>query len=506
MLVERLVDVARIDVEAAGDDHVLLAVHDVEIAVRVHRGDVAGVAPAVAERVGRLLGPVLVPFHHLGPLDDEFAALAGRHVLHAVVQIDDAAERVGDRHAHAAHLAGAARKGVDVRHRRRLRHAEPLDDRRPRDLLEIVDHLHRQRRASGEGALDAAHVGFFEFGVIQHADVHGGHERRKGRAELGDRLEERFRLRLGDQDLRPSHEDREIHGNGKPEDVEIGKRAQHDLGRVGKGREPRLELLDLFAEVPVRQHDALGDARGSSRVLVHGHVVEGQGCLCGRCAGPGQAFLPPVDVRRGLHVGGQFLLLGHQGKEQALGEGQVIADGGVDDLLDLGLGPEVDHPVAEQIERDEHLGAGIVELVLEFGIGIQGVVHHGDGAELEDGEVGGDAGDQVRQQDGDGVALPDAEPAEAGGKAVHHVLELGVIDLKSLEDEGGPVCMRLGRPFQDVGQADLLVLNGFGDPFFIRLQPRFVLIRNVCRHTAEPSFPASCNAFPPDASMATATP
>ena len=53
MLVQHALDLGRIDVLATGDDHVLLAVVDVEIAVGVARADVAGVVPAVAQRLAR---------------------------------------------------------------------------------------------------------------------------------------------------------------------------------------------------------------------------------------------------------------------------------------------------------------------------------------------------------------------------------------------------------------------------------------------------------------------
>ena len=43
-----LFELARVDVEAAPDDHVLLAVHDVQVAVGVAGADVAGAEPAVA--------------------------------------------------------------------------------------------------------------------------------------------------------------------------------------------------------------------------------------------------------------------------------------------------------------------------------------------------------------------------------------------------------------------------------------------------------------------------
>ena len=56
VLVERGLDLGRVDVLAAADDHVLEAVDDVEVAVVVEPADVAGVEPAVGEGVGGRLG------------------------------------------------------------------------------------------------------------------------------------------------------------------------------------------------------------------------------------------------------------------------------------------------------------------------------------------------------------------------------------------------------------------------------------------------------------------
>src|ERR1044072_4366650 len=51
VLVENLLDLTRVDVVAAADDQVLLAVDDVEVAVLVDAGHVAGVEPAAAHRL-----------------------------------------------------------------------------------------------------------------------------------------------------------------------------------------------------------------------------------------------------------------------------------------------------------------------------------------------------------------------------------------------------------------------------------------------------------------------
>ena len=58
MAVEEFLDLARIEVLAAANHHVLDAADDVDIALIVHRGEVAGVHPA--RRVDRLARRLLV--------------------------------------------------------------------------------------------------------------------------------------------------------------------------------------------------------------------------------------------------------------------------------------------------------------------------------------------------------------------------------------------------------------------------------------------------------------
>ena len=63
--VEELLDLARVDVLAAADHHVLDPADDVAVAVLAHLGEVAGVHPAVGvDRLGGLLRLVPVAEHH----------------------------------------------------------------------------------------------------------------------------------------------------------------------------------------------------------------------------------------------------------------------------------------------------------------------------------------------------------------------------------------------------------------------------------------------------------
>src|SRR5436190_13251376 len=86
--VEELFDLARIDVLAAADHHVLDPADDVAIALRVDRCEVAGVHPA--GRVNRLAGPLLIPpiaEHDQIAARQQFAGGAARH--DAALGIDD---------------------------------------------------------------------------------------------------------------------------------------------------------------------------------------------------------------------------------------------------------------------------------------------------------------------------------------------------------------------------------------------------------------------------------
>ena len=80
-VVDRLLDHLRIDVEAAGDDHVLLAVDQIEIAVGVHVADVAGEEAVADKGLRGFLRPVPVALGDVRAPDADFADFARRQHL-----------------------------------------------------------------------------------------------------------------------------------------------------------------------------------------------------------------------------------------------------------------------------------------------------------------------------------------------------------------------------------------------------------------------------------------
>src|SRR6188768_871648 len=134
VLEQHLVDLARVHVEAADDDHVLLAVDEEDETLFVDVADVARVHPAVAIRARRLLGLIAITRTHLRAAHAQLAALTKRQHAIATLEIHDL--QLGARHgiAHGEQLALAAAVHVEAK-RRALGHAPTLEDRLTR-LLE----------------------------------------------------------------------------------------------------------------------------------------------------------------------------------------------------------------------------------------------------------------------------------------------------------------------------------------------------------------------------------
>src|SRR5690349_12563411 len=97
MLAEHRLEVARVEVEAAADDHVLAAIDEREKAVVVEAADVAGADEALAGGVeplglGGALGLAVVAGHHPCRMADDLAGIALRQLAALLV---DQADEIG---------------------------------------------------------------------------------------------------------------------------------------------------------------------------------------------------------------------------------------------------------------------------------------------------------------------------------------------------------------------------------------------------------------------------
>ena len=114
VLGQDLLDLGRVDVLPAGDDHVLEPVLDEEVAVVVDVPDVAGAEPAVVgDRLGGVVGLVQVAHHPLRRAEPELARLARGDVLEPVAGSTTRTSAPGS--SVPAETSRSGRGGVPVR-------------------------------------------------------------------------------------------------------------------------------------------------------------------------------------------------------------------------------------------------------------------------------------------------------------------------------------------------------------------------------------------------------
>src|ERR1035437_5734072 len=168
MHVDDLLDLARVDVEAAADDQLLLAIDDEEEAFVVDVADVTAVEPAVLDRLGGGLRLVPVAVHDVVALDHDLAALALRDLL--VVLVEDLDVDSPDRLADGADLL-AGLQLVEGGGGAGLGEAVALQDLGPGGLLPGLDDLARDGGATGHSQPQAAEIVRAAPGVVEHGEV-----------------------------------------------------------------------------------------------------------------------------------------------------------------------------------------------------------------------------------------------------------------------------------------------------------------------------------------------
>ena len=223
MLVQHLLDLARVDVVAAADDHVFLAVDDEEVAVLVHRGHVAGVEPAALHDLLGGVRAAQVALHDVVAADHDLADLALRDLV--VVVVDDLHLDALDRRPDRARLAVAVGV-VEGRHRRRLGQPVALEDDAVERLLERLHHLDRHRRAAGDAHAQALGVRVLVAGRVEHRVVHRRHALEDRDLVAGDDLERLARVEARDQRQAGAVGDGGVEPARLPERVEQRQRAE----------------------------------------------------------------------------------------------------------------------------------------------------------------------------------------------------------------------------------------------------------------------------------------
>src|SRR5574337_62687 len=315
--VQELLDLARVDVLAAADHHVLDAADDVDVALGVHRREIAGVQPAVlVDRLGgaRLVFPVAV--HHAVAAGAELAGHARRD-RRAGVRVDDLDLDVRLHGADGGHALVERRVGpalatdrAGLGHavgNRHLGHVHVADD--------PLHHLGRARRAGHDAGAQAGQVELLEARMVELGDEHRRHAVQAGavlglhRLEHGQRVERVVRVddaaAVRDAGQVAEHHAEAVvqrHRNAEP----VRRREAHAFA----------DEEAVVQDVAVRQRRALREARGAAGELDVDRVGGLQGLLhlgharVGRVAAGQQ-------IREALQAGLLLALAGHVDPDHA---------------------------------------------------------------------------------------------------------------------------------------------------------------------------------------------
>ena len=276
MGVDRLLDHLRIDVEAAGDDHVLLAVDQIEIAVLVHVADIAG-QKAVADKGFRgFLGPAPISLGDVRTANADLADLAHRHHLLRVFQRRHIQFDAGQHQPDRARLvraflrmAGAGRAG--------LGHAPAALELHVGLALEDPRHFDRQRRAAGAAAHQRRQIASVEIGQARDRDPHRGNAGEYGGALDLDVAHHGFDIEtLVQRDqIAALHAAQQDHGQR----VNMKQRqdTNHALDRVAFGAgllAPDIVDRHRRGQIAVAEHRALRQPGGAAGILQQRHVID----------------------------------------------------------------------------------------------------------------------------------------------------------------------------------------------------------------------------------------
>ena len=263
MPVQDLLDLARGDVLAARVDHVLLAVDDRQVAVRVHGRQIPGVKPAAGERRLGALGVVVVAGGDLRRAVHDLADLTGGDV--AQLLIDHAR---GDVEHGLARRAGLGQLLVGAEgggERAELGLAVVVPQPQVRQALaEVVDRLDGHDRGAVVALGQRAQRAGVEPLVLQQADPDRRRGEERGGAMLRDRGEDRVRGGRGQDHVRraqvePGH-DEAVHLRAVVE----RQRVQHHVGRGVLAGDDARDVLGQQALVG--QHRALRGRLRAARV------------------------------------------------------------------------------------------------------------------------------------------------------------------------------------------------------------------------------------------------
>jgi len=257
-------DIGRINVLSPGDDHVLFAVDDIEIALGVDPPDVAGAQPPAVLRVdpgglGIGVRPIVVTQHGDVAASDDLAAFAYRGF--AIRLVEDAQVRAGQ---------GFSDRGEPLRGGfgfecgdHTLGQAIEFNEITAEIFERARFQRQRERRSAAHDRPQRAQVGAVEGRALEHALHDHRHEGGVGGLVAGDARKDADRVELAFDDHRATDQHAAQQADPADVGVEADRNDRHGAALVAQRYREAPRPLDAS---PVRVHDAFRQAGGPRAV------------------------------------------------------------------------------------------------------------------------------------------------------------------------------------------------------------------------------------------------
>ena len=250
------------------------------------------------------------------------------------------------------------------------------------------------------------------------------------------------------------HAEQHVHGQRK--DVERWQHCQEAFGALFQHRRIAARGLEVLGtgcrEVGMRQHRTLGQAGGAAGVLQHGdgfqRVALRRGCISAvvvQQLGESDVAFIPVDL-------GQLFAALHLRSDGA-GRGRHFGQVADDELAQPRLAQHAGHLRVQRrhVEREQQVGATVLNLVLEHLGCVQRRIVHRRAAGLEHAKEGNHVVWGIGQEQSDVNAGPYAQLLQTLGRAIGQGSQIPVAQAPAHELQRGVVGPFAHGLVQDAG-------------------------------------------------------
>lgn len=269
-----------------------------------------------------------------------------------------------------------------------------------------------------------------------------------------------------------SHPGGQQQRDGQTENMKKWQQRQKNMLAVRRLLDEFHELSQIGHQIIMRQHGPLGHAGRSSGILENGDPftrifhLDTQPLPAAEQIGPGYNF--PSIKRNGNPCS---LTSGRKRLEPAQRKAQSVPNPG--HITDIQIKPiqQRSQLGPKDIQRNEMFYPGIMNLMRQLGLHVQGIGHDRDGSRLDHAPEGDERLRQVGQHYGYPIPFSHTASAQCGSQPFSLNLQFQITDPRILKKNGVTLAVFGGGPVKHSGKAHFRNVNGMRDTFIITGEP-----------------------------------